>query len=343
MTFIHADSFDHYSTAQISSKGYAINSSPSIVASGRTGTNALEFNGSGDSITRILPVAAEHATLVVGFAVNFSSFPPSSSSFLTLLSDAGVTTHISLTVSVAGGLAVRRGTTAGTVLASGGALTLGSWFYVELKVLLSDTVGTVDLRINGASVASGTGLDTKNSGTKTVFDGYFLGQSSNTAHMIDDHYVLNGAGSAPTNTFLGDVRVRALIPNGNGNSSQLLGSDANSTDNYQLVDESPADTADYVGSATDNQKDTYNLAALTELTGTVFAVQNVAHVLKTDAGARSVALVTRSNGADYDSADIAVGTSAAFVENVREVDPDTSAAWTIAAVNAMEVGVKVRP
>ena len=55
----------------------------------------------------------------------------------------------------------------------------------------------------------------------------------------DDLYICDGTTvpGEPVNDFLGDVRVDTLYPNGNGNSSQWVGQDANSTDNYLNVDD----------------------------------------------------------------------------------------------------------
>lgn len=295
-------------------------------------------------VKRGVAAADEHATLIVGVALNPTTLA-NDVPILGFLSDSGGTTHVSIVVTTTGAIrALRGGTTLGS--SSAGVVTAGAWQYVEALVTLSDTVGVVTVRVNGAQVLNLTSQDTKNSGTKTVLDSVLVGRTSAataTDESYDDLYICNGAGSAPSNTFLGDVRVRTLAPDGNGNSSQLVGSDGNSTNNYQLVDETPPDTADYVGSATSGDKDTYTFGNLTELTGTVFGVQRATYALKTDAGSRSIAHVVRSGGTDYDGSDLTLATSAAFSMSLREQDPATSAAWTISGVNNAEFGVKVRP
>jgi hypothetical protein len=72
-------------------------------------------------------------------------------------------------------------------------------------------------------------------------------------------------------------------------------------------------------------------------------VQISAYATKTDAAARNLAIVTRSGGSDFDGSDVALalGTNA-YVQQLRETDPATAAAWAIAAVNAAEFGAKVR-
>jgi hypothetical protein len=141
--------------------------------------------------------------------------------------------------------------------------------------------------------------------------------------------------------FLGDVRVQALLPTGNGNSSQLVGSDGNSTDNYLLVDEVPPnEDTDYVESATVNDKDTYVFGNLTPTTGTVFGVQIVAEARKTDAGVRSFKSVARLSATEADGPDTTLSTTYAFYMDKRDTKPG-GGSWTITNVNDAEFGVKV--
>lgn len=347
MSLIYLESFDNIATADLAAKGWTTSGTPNVLATvARTGPNALQVNAGNEWVRRVVAASEDHATFIVGCAFHATAIPSSTTdaSLIALRSDAGATAHVTLALSSGGGLNVRRGEHNGTVLGTAGALVLNTWYFIELKATLSDTVGTVDVRVNGVSTLSLTGQDTKNAGTKTVFDSVLLGNSS-TAQLVayyDDVYFANGAGTV-NNNFLGDLRVRSLAPSGNGNSSQLLGSDANSIDNYLLVDDPTPDTADYVGSATLDQKDTYAFGDLPDTSGTVLGVQVNALATKTDTGVRNLALVTRSGAADYDSADVALTNgSNLFVQQLRELDPATAAAWTRAAVNAAEFGVKVR-
>lgn len=345
MSLIALESFDAIATADLGLK-YTLASTPEVsTAQARTGGRSLLCNATPENIRRVVASADEHATFIIGVAVYVVALPAvgAEMSLMAFTSDAGGTTHVCVDVTNSGGLQVRRSGVTGPILGSGGSVSVGAWNFIECRILLSDTVGTVDLRLNGASVISLTGQDTKNVGTKTVFDGFVIGNIGNqaTAHF-DDVYVCNGAGTV-NNGFLGDLRVRALLPNGNGNSSQLLGSDGNSVDNYLLVDDPLPDTSDYVGSATLDAKDTYAFGNLPDVSGTVLGVQINAMATKTDTAARNLALVTRSAGTDYDSSDQALPNgSNTFVRHIRELDPATAAAWTREAVNAAEFGAKVR-
>ncbi len=356
MTLIVLESFDGIATADLIAKGWTLSgTAPTVSAAhARTGPNSLLLVGAGTSATagraKRNVVAGEHATIIMGAALRRTNGISSPGQQLFVFeSDGGATEHITIVATDAGLVEARRGGGTGTLLGTSVvAVSEDTWHYLEAKVTLSDTVGVVQVRLNGVSILSLSNQDTKNSGTKTVLDSVSLrttggtGGSNQDIVYWDDFYVANGAGSV-NNDFLGDTRVRCLLPNGNGNSSQLLGSDGNSTDNYLLVDEATPSTADYVGSATLDQKDTYAFGDLPDASGTIHGVQISAYATKTDAAARNLAIVTRSDGVDYDGSDVALalGTNA-YVQHLRETDPDTAAAWTIAAVNAAEFGAKVR-
>lgn len=158
---------------------------------------------------------------------------------------------------------------------------------------------------------------------------------------FEDLYICDGSGSI-NNDFLGDMRVDCYLPNGNGNSSQLVGSDSNSTDNYQLVDETSQNgDSDYVQSSTVNNKDTYAVADMSHTPANIFGTQLNMIAKKDDSGTRSICSVCRSGGTDYDGDTQALGTTYVDYRQIRETDPATSSAWTRSNLNSAEFGVKV--
>jgi len=85
----------------------------------------------------------------------------------------------------------------------GGLYTTTTWAYVEVQARLHDTAGSVIIRINGVERLNLTGLDTRNGGTKTVFDTVHLGWLQFAGHVYDDMYVATGADE----TFRGDMAI----------------------------------------------------------------------------------------------------------------------------------------
>lgn len=265
-----------------------------------------------------------------------------SSTLISLVGDAGTIGHCSLRRNVGGTVTlVVKGVDIATTPT---AVITGTYHYFELEALVDDTVGYANFYYDGAAtpLLSFSG-DTNHGGVNLTFDTVsFRGGSF---QHIDDIYILNGAGPAPFNARIGDVRCWPLAPNGNGNYSQLVGSDGNSVDNYLLVDEAGASpsSGDYAGSAVDGDKDTYNFASLVPTAGLVADVRHGFWGLKTDAGAKSMRSVVRTGGSDFAGADATLALSQLNFSERHQINPDTGNPWTIAEVNAIEAGVEIRP
>lgn len=330
MTIIFTEGFDKSTTLLDTwSAGTSV-----ISNVGRTGTGGLTQTGT--ATTKQVAAANEHATFIWGVAINRGS---STGTFeMRFLSDSLATQHVTVQVTSTGEIKVFRGSTAGTQLGStvsAGTVPAGTWVYLEAKVTLSDTVGVVTVRVNGAQVFTISSADTKNGGTKTVLDG--IGMAiANVNALVDDIVLMNGAGST-NNDFIGDIKIETLYPTGAGNTTGLTPSTGS---NWSNVDETPRNTSDYNGSATDNLYDTYQMGNLATLTGTVYAINIFAYTAKSDAGAAGGAIMLRSGGTDYEKTDVALGTGFAYQNEIIETDPATSVQWTITNVNAMEAGFK---
>jgi len=231
----------------------------------------------------------------------------------------------------------------GTTYTANGTAVLGVWYYLELQVVFDQTVGSWDLHVDGVSLASESNRDTLYDSAPVpvvlIFGSFSTDWADET--NIDNIYFLDSTGTENT-TFLGISEVGLLLPSGNGTTSNMTGSDGNQVDNYALVDENPASTADYVESDTQGDLDTY---AMDDLSGTptVRAVMTTLYAQKGAGSAKYVRPVVRSNGVDYPgtSSSLALATYLP-IDEVWDVDPDTSATWAYTAVNAMEVGPEVR-
>ena len=248
--------------------------------------------------------------------------------------DSGTVKHVSVATNSLGQWTAYRGS---TLLATSSPLLVASvWNYVEIRVLISDTVGRVVVRHNGVTIIDYTG-DTKNGGTNTSVDKIKLAGISNfsTDQYYDDLYICDATGSSPYNTFLGDVRVHTIVPNGAGSSTQFTPS---SGANYTTVDELPYSATDYVYGTT-GQTDLYTASDLPAGTGVIYGVQTNAMVKKTDAGSINGRTALKSGATTYYGASTVIGTSDQVVTRTDQVNPATSSAWTSTEVNGIEIGV----
>lgn len=324
----------------------------SIAASGRFGRGRYaRFSNGGHFCDLTFTPSEYHDALVIGFATRDVIGPyldmSFQSSFIRLFGDAGQD-HISIywTSPGAGQYAIRVRRGDGTILATSAPLPLvtGAWHYYEFKVTIDDAVGTVEVRRDQTPIINISGVDTRNGGTNAnVYWMRFGNNADNNYGSLDDVYVLRNDGAGKTD-FIGEVEVEALVPNGNGNYSQLTGSDGNSLDNYLLVDDAPAvNDADYAGSATDGLIDTYALSNLVRPSTTVNGVQFSMRVRKSDTAAKSIRRVIRSGGVDSTGADIPLSSSFIWTNEILEQNPFTASDWNQTDIDGIEFGTEVRP
>lgn len=338
MSLVFVDGFDHYAFADMSKKWSIPGGGSFSTGTFRTGTQSYALAGSTNPFN-LFPAGDAHATFIVGFAFRLASFVTSGyCGAMLLYGDAGTTSHVTLGVNPSGKLHVLRGGVSGTLLGaeSGISIALNNWYYVEMKAVLHDTTGSVVVRVDGATVINLTGIDTNNAGVATTFDTITM-RPDITTMFYDDLYVCNGAGSA-FNDFLGDVRVQTIYPTGAGNSTGLTPSTGS---NWDAVNDPTANITDYVSSAVAATKDTYAFGDVTS-GYTALAAQSVLYGSKAEAGgSRSMIPVIRSGGTDYDGTAKVLPTGFIMHRSIYETNPNGAVAWTSAAMNAAEFGVKV--
>jgi len=309
---------------------------------GSTTGNAYRLNGNQSYIGHTLSSAA--SSLIIGFRVRILN-TTNNGSLVTFYNLTDGITHCGLAVNPISADPVEmkffRSTTSSTLITSAQDWAKNTWYWCELKVTISDTVGVFELKRNGTVVMSGTSLDTKNAGTSSNIEQVrIFSPTSGDAADFDDIYICDTTGSA-YNDYLGELAIETLKPNGNGNYSQLVGSDGNSTDNYALVDETSPDTADYVHSSTATDKDTYTYGDLAATAGTIKGVMVSTLASKTGTSARTLKNKTRISSTDYDGSATTLNYGAEITRKVWEVSPATTSDWTISEVNGAEFGFEV--
>lgn len=330
------DSLDHYgSLALMAQKGWSVGGSSggainTYGAYGRNGTNGILIHSDG-IITRALP--ANLQTVCFGAAIRFLT-RPANSGIMYLSEPGGV--HVYVAMLADGSIRAYNsalgvlGTSAPSVIANTTA-----HFYVEVKVFIHDTTGSIEIRVNGNTtpVLNLTAIDTKGTANAyaTVVGGPHSLSGSNVDMYVDDIYIADD--------FLGDVRIEALSPSGAGATTNFTPSTGA---NYQCVDEAatPNDDTDYVSSSVVNDKDTYAMGNLASVLGAVVAVAVTTYDRKDDAGARTHSHVTRLSGTEDTGAAFSPTTAYAFHQTVFTTKPG-GGAWSIADVNAMEAGLKI--
>lgn len=333
MALIFTDSFDHYQTADIARK-WTSNAFNSIGASsGRRGTQGMVCN-SGSAVASITLPA--QTTYIIGAAVFKQSNAQRSNIFS--FKEGGIV-HVVITAEPGGFIGAYRGNPTTNLLERSALSRVkeDAFQYIEAKVLVSGTVGTVEVRINGEVVMNLTNQDTDNGGAVPTIDALQVAGNQN----FDDLYICDIL-TGNNDDFLGDIEVEMVLPDGAGNATQwttLVGA----ATHWQAVNESPAidDDTSYVETATNTHLDQFTFGNLTSITGgsTILGVQ-VTTCCRADSGAATIRTVKRPTTVDFNGGNHVLGSSFTMIREIWETDLQAAAAWTDSTFNATEFGVE---
>src|SRR5690606_5254270 len=131
-----------------------------------------------------------------------------------------------------GVLSLQEGTGSGSTIASASGFGTSVLYHLEIKVVQHASTGSIEVRINGATVINETGLNT----TDTIGQiGLLAGTGSSSAQniYIDNLYVWDDTG-AVNNDWLGERLVYTLMPDGDGPTQDWTLSTG--SDTYDLLD-----------------------------------------------------------------------------------------------------------
>jgi len=307
-------------------------------AHARTGTYALHTS-SGDYALFDLGSGKTEIYLGVGVYITGGQY----SYTLVELIDTGGTSQLSFAVEDTNQIfKVYRGDVNDTLIASGGLIPLNHWQYIEAHVVIHDTSGICTVKVNGSQIINFSG-DTNNGGAsdiKVIRLGTNTGSIPSYADVYFDDLVVNDTTGSYNNSWTGRGGIELLSPNGAGTSTDLT---ASAGSNYECVDEQPPDDdTTYVYGSTQDDHDGYTLTNTTQ-TGTVEAIKWFAYAKTTAAGSDAIKRHLRINGTDYNGAsDLNLTTDYAYYKEILEENPDDSAAFETADLDAMEAGVVVR-
>jgi hypothetical protein len=317
MALILVDGFDHYTSTDAAEKfwqGHIFGMVPGRGFGGQA-MNVIINN----AVSKTLP--SSYSTVIVGAAYKLNA---TGDSKLMGLNTTQVTLHITGT----GFLYVRD--SLGNIVATGTTIVpTGTWFYVEVKAVKGSS-GTVEVHLNGGpEIASTVG----NFGTSNFDQIIFYNDTLGGDTSVDDVVVMDGSGSAPTNDFLGDVRVETLYPVADG--SHVDWTPKTGTDHYAMVNEHLIDgDGSFVYDANPGDKDSYIIETFI---GTIYGAQLNIGARKGDSALRQIAPLIRQGGTDYVGTTRTLSADYVFYSWLLDNDP-TGSPWLAATINADEFG-----
>jgi hypothetical protein len=349
MAWRFGDTFDTYATSDLGQRypSFGPYGTEVInVGTGRDGTNALRFGAAplrGCVGRGITPTTA---TLFVHLALRqYASH--ATQGVLSFWNAAESRQQVLFTLNDNGGISARRGTSNEVILqvygdllgsTAGGLVPLGAYVHLGFAVQVHPSAGVITVYVNGLAQLTLTGLNTRN-GTITASDVDHI-IVGGTDLEIDDFVISDDVDTGDGCTaFLGDLAGERLLLTGDGATTQLTRSGGAS--NASCVDDpTPDGNATVVTGTTVGLTDLYTHSALTRL-DTVRCLQIATVAKKSSGGTRAIAHVVRTGGVNYPQTDQALGTDYAAQISPLALNPETSAAWTNAEVDATELGPKV--
>lgn len=340
MALLWCDGFDHYGITNNLTEGvYAEISGASInTTNPRTGANCITVNNIA-TFRRVLGGAK--TTVGLGGAFYLPSLPTSNTLQRVFeFRDAANVANLSIGIESTGVITAYRGPLSGTAIGVTAAPVVFAETYqhIEALVFFSQTVGTVEVRVNGVTVLSLSGVDTVNTAlvecSQVVLGG---GRGAGAvSHQLDDVFAYDETGSY-NNSFIGDRRVITLFPNANTATADWTAVGAAS--GYECIDEAnPDGDTSYISATAPGTPGPISEFGFDNLPAGISAINGVVLVefaRKTEAGVANTQWSIKSGASETAGADKPMTEIYTYRQDVFETDPASAAPFTPAAVDAV--------
>lgn len=348
MALIWCDGFDHYGVIGNLTEGvYAeVGSGFTLITTNpRTGTHHIRSATNNTVLRRVLGGAK--TTVGIGAAFYLDQLPDVNSACnLFNFHDAANAAQVSVFVQTTGTIRVNRGrSNGGTLLGETASpvITANAYQHVEVLVFFSQTVGTVEVRVNGVTVLSLSGVDTVN--TALVECSQVNIASSDGAVTVfidvDDLFCYDNTGSF-NNIFIGDRRVLTLFPN--ANTIQADWTPVGAATGFECIDEtSPDGDTTYINATVPGSPGAISEFGIQNLPAGISAVSAVVIVemaRKTEAGPANTQWSVISGASETAGTDKPMTEIYTYRQDVFETDPSSAAPFTPTQVDNLLIKVE---
>jgi hypothetical protein len=357
MSIIHMDNFTIYGNSAnllnnvyISNNGCTVENDPDGVSPGKVLRIPQVGGGGGNYAHLRFPLPTFQTTIGMAGRFWLTALPtspfnhPAPFVFKNNLNEI----LYSLIVTTTGRLAIRVGSfddaDSFVVQTTNPVVGATGWYHLEMKYFLSDTVGTLEVRVEGATVLTTAPGDTwpLTTGTATIAQVEIANDPTGTSSAVETFFkdlVIWDANGTQNNNFLGSVIVTNLIPTAD---AALNWVPSTGTTGFNLLDNIPPNGAEYI-TAIDPPPAPY-VGIMSDLPNdvtSVKAIMTMVRAAKTDGGDASlqVGVISDPLGTPTTAlgANRPINTTQNYWRDVFEVDPDTAAAWLPNAVNAARI------
>lgn len=264
---------------------------------------------------------------MVSFAVSSDALPTGTTRIFSAMN--GTTHQVGIYLNSNGSFSVSRDT---TILYTSAVVMTGAnlRYRVELGFSIDGSAGTVTLKVNGSTVISLTGQNTKN--TVDNYDRIQFGTFPQTGSVYYDDILLDDDKTA----FIGDFYGATIVP-----SSDVSGYSTPSTgvNRWATIDELPYSATDY-NTFPATGEDIFGMSDLSSTPTTIYGVAVNWIARKDDTGTCDMRSKVYSGSANSTAANRTLNVASQFFQDLVLVNPNTSTAWTGATVNNMTLGIE---
>jgi hypothetical protein len=257
--------------------------------------------------------------------------------------DASNGVQLTVGIDTTGTITVYRGTLAGTILGTSASPVISAETYqhIEAVVFFSQTVGTVEVRVNGVTAISLSGQDTVATTlvecSQVKIGGININiQSSSATVNIDDVFCYDDTGSF-NNTFIGDRRVITLFPD--ADTIQADWTVVGAANGFDAIDQvTPDGDTTYITAGIPGSPTPISEFGMENLPAGVSAISGVVLVnfsRKTEAGVANVQMSAISGASETAGTDQPMTEIYTYRQDVFETDPASAAPFTPAEVDAL--------
>lgn len=351
--------------ARLWSSGFELNStttnmeftalSASIVSTGqRSGTYAFSKDATGNRyVTYDFSATDSQGNYYSRMYVYLTAYPAANNKDLmgfTRISSSG---KVMIRMLTTGALQLYNIEDAAQVGSDSAALSLNTWYRIELRVDTTTLASTVvDARIDGVSFASSTINLTAGIGKATF--GLFSTTGDTTQRFIADDIAINDNSGSFQNSWPGAGSIVHLTPNAEGDS--VMWNNGVSATNWENVDEITPDDSSTVNTTTTlNDIDEYNLTAAPAAIGSTDTINCVQVGLRIGNSATAThgytpRIKAAASGTVEEGSAITI-TNSTFVTNASaaprnynltlyDLPGASTTAWTKADLDTTQIGVK---
>lgn len=303
----------------------------------RTGSYALKCTAPTTSTAAMKVGRPDSTSLNIATAYHrvyvwFELLPVSASEEVIALNDLSSVLKLAVRVDSNGALSLWDSTGTAQIGSDWTGVTTGRWYRIELSCA-SGASAAVELKVDGASVISGTG-NTGTSNHRDISLGKQTDRNGKSVTVYYDDWKCDDA------SFPGAGACVLVKPTGDG-SAVLWTVGAGGGSDWENVDELPPDgsTTYLLSTLTAGNEQYCVFEDLPAITLPICAVKALAVCLR-DGASNGAYIVRIKRGADASSSASLTSTSTYVGKGlVADVDPSTMAAWTVAGVNGCEAGV----